>query len=60
MKSAPAEKESTSMTRVNVPDREWHFQQVGTIETHVVYYTQLMKIFRHFCINSCRSTGHLK
>lgn len=38
MKSAPAEKESTSMTRVNVPDREWHFQQVGTIETHVVYY----------------------
>lgn len=38
LKSAPAEKESTSMTRVNVPDREWHFRKEGENKTHVVYY----------------------
>ena len=38
MKSAPEEKEPTSMTRINVPDREWHFRKEGASKTQVVYY----------------------
>ncbi|WP_339793157.1 hypothetical protein [uncultured Imperialibacter sp.] len=37
LRSSPDEKAPTSMTRVNVPEREWSFSKNGELSTHVTY-----------------------
>jgi len=37
LRSSPEEKAPTSMTRVNVPEREWSFSKNGEHSTHVTY-----------------------